>query len=499
MKIWQINTLSEDEVKHEMNKAFKKNKVHFEFRHRLADGSIRNVDVYSSKIKINEKYVLHSIIHDSTDRKQLEIALRKSELKFKRLFENSPVGVFMLKDRIIVDINPAVCNITGFSPEELIGHSVRIIYANAEEFDRAGSTVYEQVFKNGIGSIEAQLIRKNGDIFYGLLFLTQIDPQNSSFGYEGILVDIDERKRADEKLKLEQQRFKSLTESFSDIIFVLNTEGIITYVNPAIEKVLGYKPEERIGKYGFDFVHPEDLQSVNGKFNMLVNSTKYSIIHTEDRMLHKDGSWRIFEATGNNLIKDNVVEAVIVRLHDITKRKEKDEELLETKERRRILFEDSPDPYLILGDDVILDCNRSAEKMFLCSREKLTGLSPDQISPIFQPNGRPSKEAAKEQLEKAIQKGHNTFEWTHTRMDGSDFPVEVSASTMVIDGRIALLVVLRDITERKQAEEALRASEEKYRGIFDESIAAIYIFGTKKNFTDSNQAGLDLLGYSGKN
>jgi len=313
------------------------------------------------------------------------------------------------------------------------------------------------------------------------------------------LVDIDERKRADEKLKLEQQRFKSLTESFSDIIFVLNTEGIITYVNPAIEKVLGYKPEERIGKYGFDFVHPEDLQSVNGKFNMLVNSTKYSIIHTEDRMLHKDGSWRIFEATGNNLIKDNVVEAVIVRLHDITKRKKKDEELLETKERRRILFEDSPDPYLILGDDVILDCNRSAEKMFLCSREKLTGLSPDQISPIFQLNGRPSKEAAKEQLEKAIQKGHNTFEWTHTRMDGSDFPVEVSASTMVIDGRIALLVVLRDITERKQAEEALRASEEKYRGIFDESIAAIYIFGTKKNFTDSNQAGLDLLGYSGKN
>jgi len=170
MKIWQINTLSEDEVKHEMNKAFKKNKVHFEFRHRLADGSIRNVDVYSSKIKINEKYVLHSIIHDSTDRKQLEIALRKSELKFKRLFENSPVGVFMLKDRIIVDINPAVCNITGFSPEELIGHSVRIIYANAEEFDRAGSTVYEQVFKNGIGSIEAQLIRKNGDIFMGYYF-----------------------------------------------------------------------------------------------------------------------------------------------------------------------------------------------------------------------------------------------------------------------------------------------------------------------------------------
>ncbi|ESP63079.1 response regulator receiver sensor signal transduction histidine kinase [Smithella sp. ME-1] len=496
MKIWQINTLSEQEVKHEMNNALKKKKLHFEFRHRLADGSIRNVEVYSSKIKINGRDVLHSIIHDSTDRKQIEEALVKSELKFKRLFENSPVGVFMLKDRIIIDVNPALCNITGYSPEEIVGNSVRIIYANDEEFERAGSSVYEQVFKNGIGSIEAQLIRKNGDIFYGLLFLTQIDPRDSSFGYEGIMVDIDERKRADEKLKLEQQRFKSLTESSSDIIFVLNTEGIITYVNPAIEKGLGYKPEERIGKYGLEFVHPDDLQSVNSKFNILVNSTKYSILHTEDRMRHKDGSWRIFEATGNNLIKDNVVEAIIIRLHDITERKEKDQELFETKERYRILFEDSPDPYLILGNGKILDCNRSAEKMFLCSREKLIGTSPDQFSPEFQPNGRPSNEAAKEIIEKTLQKGLCTFEWTHTRMDGSDFPVEVSASTMVMDGRIVLLGVFRDITERKHAENALRVSEEKYRGIFDESIAAIYIFDSKKNFIDSNQAGLDLLGYS---
>lgn len=439
-------------------------------------------------------YQLFGSLQDITERKRIEEALRKNELMFRSLFENSPVGVFLVMDRTFVQVNPALCNITGYSPEELIGQSVRIGYADDEEYERAGSILYEQVMKKGIGSVEALCRRKNGDTFYGLLFLSQIDPQDSSLGYEGIMVDIDERKRADEKLKFEQQRFRSLTESSSDIIIVLNTQGIVTYTNPAIEKVLGYAPEERIGRNGLEFVHPDDLQSMVDKFNILISSTKYSVLHAETRLRHKDGSWRIFETTGNNLVKDNVVEAVIVRQHDITDRKKAEEELFESKERYRIMFEDSPDPYLIMGDGVILSCNRAAEKMFRGPREKIIGLSPDQFSPKFQPNGRLSKEAVKEHVENIAQKGHYTFEWMHTRLDGSDFSAEVSASTMVMDGRIVLLGVFRDITARKNMEEALKRSEEDFRSLFEQSIDGI-IINDQSSIIEANHAFCVMSGY----
>ena len=79
---------------------------------------------------------------------------------------------------------------------------------------------------------------------------------------------------------------------------------------------------------------------------------------------------------------------------------------------------------------------------------------------------------------------------------GEKIPVEINASIIEYEGQPADMAIIRDITERKKAEEELRDSEEKYRGIFDDSIAAIYIFDEKKNFIDSNKAGLDLLGYS---
>jgi diguanylate cyclase (GGDEF)-like protein/PAS domain S-box-containing protein len=141
----------------------------------------------------------------------------------------------------------------------------------------------------------------------------------------------------EEILRFEEQRFKAFVEHSLDIIVIMNLEGIITYINPAVEKVLGFKVEERIGAKGFDLVHPDDMKFLADSFNTLVRDTNSPVIRGEMHLRHKDGSWRTLEAVGSNLVHNNVVEAVIVNYRDITERHQAEEALRESEKKYREL------------------------------------------------------------------------------------------------------------------------------------------------------------------
>ncbi len=142
---------------------------------------------------------------------------------------------------------------------------------------------------------------------------------------------------------------------------------------------------------------------------------------------------------------------------DITARKQAETALRESEAKHRILFMDSPDAYLIVMDGVFVDCNRATEIMLGGDRTQIIGRTPDALSPEFQPDGRSSSTAAREEIDAARQTGRNTFEWVHHRLDGTDFLVEVSIAAMSLDGQAALFITWRDITERKRAENLIRA------------------------------------------
>ncbi len=129
-----------------------------------------------------------------------------------------------------------------------------------------------------------------------------------------------------EDLHRSQERFSSLVRNASDIIAILEPDGSTRYISPAVERVLGYSPEEREGRTAFELVHPEDLDRVLAAFEQVVSQPGLTRT-VELRMRRCDGSWRDVEATGTNLLDDSGVRGIVVNYRDITERKGLEREL----------------------------------------------------------------------------------------------------------------------------------------------------------------------------
>ncbi len=144
------------------------------------------------------------------------------------------------------------------------------------------------------------------------------------------------------------------------------------------------------------------------------------------------------------------------------------------------LFENSPDAILILDGNILIECNQAAVTMMRCQRkEELLGLHPAELSPEKQPCGSFSLDLANEFIGKALEKGCLRLEWTHRRFDGEEFPAEVLLTAIPFKGKKVLFTVWRDISSRKEAQKALRDSEEKYRLLLEHANDMILIVQDK--------------------
>ncbi len=173
------------------------------------------------------------------------------------------------------------------------------------------------------------------------------------------------------------------------------------------------------------------------------------------------------------------------------------EKVRENSETFRRLFEDSTDPVLLLDDGGFVDCNPACVAIFeYGSKDDVIKKQPWELSPQYQPDGRLSSEKAPEMLALAVLNGHHRFEWIHLKPDNTEFPVEVMLTSVVIRGRQLQHVAWRDISARKQAEEALKESEEKYHSIFESVTEGIFQTTLEGRFRIANPALARIYGYS---
>jgi len=288
----------------------------------------------------------------------------------------------------------------------------------------------------------------------------------------GSFMDITERKKAEEKLRYEEERFRAIANNSSDIIAILNQEGIITYENPAVERYLGLKAEERIGVSIFERIHPDDLKLSIDTFNTLSRDINAPDPHFEIRLRNRNGSWHTFELVGSKMIHENVVEYVILNLRDITERKQAEsqreaalEALRQSEEKYRSILETIQEGYF----EVDFAGNFTFFNDSLCrnlgySKEELMGMNNRQYT---------DKEHSKK-LFQAFNKVYNTgeptegFDWQIIRKDGTKRSIEASVSLQKdSSGKpTGFRGIARDVTERKQAEEKLLLTLESLRKAF---------------------------------
>jgi PAS domain S-box-containing protein len=219
--------------------------------------------------------------------------------------------------------------------------------------------------------------------------------------------------------------------------------------NPAAEALTGYSSAElgHIDRW-FERLFGEDAphhRSLYEDFRRQGFPTRPTL-----RLRRKDGSHCFVEVAARVL-----GEQEVWTLHDITERHQADE-------RFRVLFEQSTDAHLLFDKDGIIDCNQAAVDLLRCrDKQQLLATHPAVFSPPQQPDGRSSHEKSVEMDSIARREGRHRFDWIHRKLDGTDFPVEVTLNPVTLPGGPALLVVWHDLTQRKATERALAEARDK--------------------------------------
>ena len=284
--------------------------------------------------------------------------------------------------------------------------------------------------------------------------------------------------RNQETLYEQEEFFRLISENIHDFIAVLDLDGRRLYNNTAYAKLFGDVKNIQ-GTDSFAEIHPDDRERIKRVFHETVQSGISQ--RTEYRFVLPDGSTCDMESHGK-LIRGSQGQPsrVVVVSRDITERKAAKTALLRSETKFRALYDSTSDAVLLLDKNGFLDCNKAAMTLIGCAtKEELCSKHPADLSPMEQPGGASSLILANQHIATAMEKGSHHFDWMCKRLDtGKNFLADVLLSAMELDGKPALQVVVRDITEHKQAEMALQESEERLRGIMNNASAIIFMKDT---------------------
>ena len=250
MRTTDINTLPADEIMRRMTQIISRERNAFSFQHRLADGSLRDVDVYSCPIESGAGIILHSIVHDVTERKRAEEELRITRDYLENLinYANAPIIVWN-PDFEITRFNHAFERLSGYAAEEVTGKHLNLLFPPQERTSTM-LKLMETLTGQQWDSVEIPILRKDGQVRIALWNSANLYSADSTTIEATIAQgqDITERKKAEQQLRENEGRLRTITESVKDAIISIDAEGNISYWNSSAEGMFGYRKEEVFGR-----------------------------------------------------------------------------------------------------------------------------------------------------------------------------------------------------------------------------------------------------------
>ncbi|MGH9445677.1 MAG: PAS domain S-box protein, partial [Terriglobia bacterium] len=262
-------------------------------------------------------------------------AQRLAQERYQSLFEQDVVGVYRVAlDGQILDLNQLGARILGYATcEDARTHRLQESASREEDIEYLLTSVQE---KKLVDRFEIDLRRRDGQPIRALASASLVDQgPDSPPAIEGILFDSTSWKRAEEAVRLDEHRFRTLLEKSSDAISLVDSSGHVIYSSHAVSPILGYELDERIGKSVFELVHPEDAPQVLLVFQKVV-SRPFSSLSIQLRYRHKNGSWRWIEALGTNLLEDPGVGAIVINYRDVTEQRGLQEQLFQAQKMEAV-------------------------------------------------------------------------------------------------------------------------------------------------------------------
>ncbi|MEM7035259.1 MAG: PAS domain S-box protein, partial [Chloroflexota bacterium] len=270
--------------------------------------------------------VVKRALQEQEERRRLHLAEKELRKLSQAVEQSSSLVMITDTEGIIEYINPQFAEVTGYTLDEIRGLTPRILksgYTSEMEYQ----TLWEVIVSGQEWQGEFYNKKKNGDFYWTSAMISPIKNEDGeTTHYLAVEEDISQRKEAEDALRRSEAYFRSLIGNISDIITLIDAEGIIQYESPSITRVLGYQPNELVGENVFDFIHPDDRKSAR---NQLEQGLNYAVEEPsiELRIRHKDGSWHILEAIGNNLLDDPVIAGIVVNSRDVTERRQLEAQL----------------------------------------------------------------------------------------------------------------------------------------------------------------------------
>ena len=388
--------------------------------------------------------------------RQAEEALRQSEEYSSTILNHSPNPILVANpDSSVRYVNPAFEAITGFSLMEFVGQKAPYPWWTEETLDKIEEG-FQQAFRQGVKAREELFKKKSGERFWVEITGAPVTIDGEFRYYLASWVDITEHKQVEEALRLRAQLLNEATDS----IIATDLHGNLIYMNEATCRTRGYSKEEMLNMNLKQLVSPKLASTISGRLR-LIQKEGSTVIESEH--VRQDGSVFPVETTARTVnLGDRTIILSVVR--DITSRKQAEEALRESESKFSRAFHSNPYPMSLvtMTEGRYLDVNDSYVRTFGFSREELMGRTTAEMGITKSSEVRMRM---LQMLEKTQEVKNLEVEF-HAK-SGRKVDALFSADKIEIGGEDCLLSVINDITERKQAEEALRESEERYRALLE--------------------------------
>jgi len=443
---------------------------------------------------------------ERTKRRQAEKELRESEERFRLLVSGvKDYAIFMLDpEGRISSWNAGAELVLGYRSNEVVGQHFECFYRATEREAAKPQSDLKIAAAEGRFEDEGWRVRKGDAPFWAHVDIRALrDDEGRLRGFTQVTRDATERRRHQESLRKSEERYRRLVELCPDALIVVLHEGQIVFVNTAAQKLLGVSEvEQLVGKPFLDFVQPDARDSVQTRIREASErasgtwKTETGSRFSEETLVRADGSEISVELSATRLTFEDE-PAVQVILHDITGQKAAAEALRESEARKTAILETSLDAIVSIDHKgVVREWNSAAEKIFGYRREKALG---QKLEALIVPTNLTEKYLPG--LADYMMTGVSSLigrpiEVIARRQNAEQFPIELALTQ--IPGREPpfFTAFIRDITDRKRAEEALRHSEARKAAVLETALDAIISMDEEGRVIEWNPAAERIFGYS---